>query len=403
MAAAAAVTLAALTACGGGGGSSSEGGSDDGWAGGETVKIGIIQPLSGAFAVLGTVVQNSMQVEVDKINAAGGVGGAKLELVVRDMQLDPAKAVQYSNELARDESVKLIVGPSISSFYESATQTFESTQVLNCQPAVASADWENLQYGFQAQDKIADVVPGLLGYLESQGITKMGMVEINDDGGRAYHDEFERLAPDYGIDLVGWEESRSDDQSHLAYVQNLMDEGAEAIWASNAGTGALTFAAAEQAGFDGAMITGNGLSSLPNIEATGPLLEHAVFVAGGFYYALEDKSSWPAGYKEWAEALDESAGHDVGTETGVSILRGIPQPADCVAAFAAAAEDAQSFDRADLAAAFENVTVPADEAPSGCEITPGSDHTLYSSDCTRVYAWRQGPDGWYTEDVTPAS
>src|SRR4051812_44378323 len=112
MAAAAAVTLAALTACGGGGGSSSEGGSDDGWAGGETVKIGIIQPLSGAFAVLGNVVQNSMQVQVDKINAAGGVGGAKLELVVRDMQLDPAKAVQYSNELARDESVKLIVGPS---------------------------------------------------------------------------------------------------------------------------------------------------------------------------------------------------------------------------------------------------------------------------------------------------
>jgi branched-chain amino acid transport system substrate-binding protein len=371
------------------------------WAAGQTIKIGIIQPMTGPFAVLGTVVKNSMQVEVDKINSENRLGGAKLELVVRDMQLDPAKAVQYSNELAHDDDVKLVVGPSISAFYDAAKKTFEDTQMLNCQPAVASEDWASLNYGFQAQDRIENVVKGLLGYMKTQGITKMGMVEINDDGGRGYHDAFVKYGPDYGVQVVGWEQSRQDDQSHLAYVQKLMGEGAEAIWASNAGTGALTFAAAQQAGFTGNLITGNGLSSLPNIEATGPMLDHAVFVAGGFYWAVPDKASWPAGYQSWAQAAEASAGTDTGTKTGVTILRAIPQPADCVAAFAVAAETAQSFDRDKLARAFQQVTIPESESPSGCAIEPGAAHSLYTDSCTRVYAWRHNSTGWYTEDVTP--
>lgn len=401
LAAVAAMTMAAVAACGGG--SSPAGDSSQGWAGNQPVKIGIIQPMTGNFAVLGTVVKNSMQVEVDKINKAGGVGGAKLQLVVRDMQLDPAKAVQYSNELARDASVKLIVGPSISAFYDAAKKTFEDTQMLNCQPAVASEDWASLKYGFQAQDRIDNVVKGLLGYMQSQHVTKMGMVEINDDGGRGYHDAFAKFAPQFGVQLVGWEQSRQDDQSHLAYVQKLMSEGAQAIWASNAGTGALTFAAAQQAGFTGSLITGNGLSSLPNIEATASVLDHTVFVAGGFYYGLKDKSAWPAGYRAWADALDKSAGKDTGPKTGVSILRGIPQPADCVAAFAAAAESVHSLDRAKLAQAMQKVSIPKDEAPSGCEIAPGADHSLYTDTCTRVYAWQHDSSGWYTKDVTPVA
>ncbi len=389
-----------ISGCGAGGSGDSGGGGNDGNVP-TSVKLGVIQPMTGAFAVLGTVVKNSMQVQVDKINAAGGVNGAKLELVVRDMQLDPAKAVQFSNELARDPQVKLVVGPSISAFYEAAKKTFEDTEMINCQPAVASQDWSALKVGFQAQDEAETVVVRLLEFLQSKGVTKVGMVENNDDGGRTYHGLFEKLAPDYGVALVGWEQSRSDDQSHLAYVQKLMGKGAEAIWMSNVASGALTAAAAGKAGFQGLLITGNGLSSLPNIEATGDMLGKTAFTAGGFYYAAEDKSSWPAGYKEWAEALDKQFGKDAGPKTGVSILRGAPQAADCVAAFSAAAEKAQSFDRKKLAEAMETISIPGSESPSGCDIHPGDDHSLYEASCGRVYIWKQGTGGWVTEDVTP--
>src|SRR6476661_7583988 len=84
------------------------------------VQIGLIAPMSGPFAVLGISQQNSIQVEIDQINAKGGVDGAKLRLVTRDSGLDPGKAVQAANELAGNEQVKLLIGPSITAFYDAA-------------------------------------------------------------------------------------------------------------------------------------------------------------------------------------------------------------------------------------------------------------------------------------------
>jgi len=64
-------------------------------AGTNEIQIGLVAPMTGAFAVLGVSQQNSMQVVVDQINAAGGIGGAKLTIVTRDVGLDPAKAVAH--------------------------------------------------------------------------------------------------------------------------------------------------------------------------------------------------------------------------------------------------------------------------------------------------------------------
>src|SRR5262245_55176082 len=50
-------------------------------AGTDTIQIGLVAPMTGAFAVLGVSQQNSMQIVVDQINTAGGIGGAKLEIV----------------------------------------------------------------------------------------------------------------------------------------------------------------------------------------------------------------------------------------------------------------------------------------------------------------------------------
>jgi branched-chain amino acid transport system substrate-binding protein len=131
------------------------------------------------------------------------------------------------------------------------------------------------------------------------------------------------------------------------------------------------------------------------------MLGRTAFAAGGFRYAEPDRSSWPEGYRTWVEAVEAEAGHDTGTNTGVSILRAIPQAADCVKAFANAAEAAQSLDREKLAEAMETLSIPASETPSGCAIVPGEEHRFYDKDCTRVFKWVQSDGKWVTEDVTP--
>ena len=82
----------------------------------KTVKIGLVAPMTGIFAVLGVSQRNSLQVVADQINKAGGIGGAKIELVIRDGGLDPVASANHARELAGDKSVSMVVGPSISSF-----------------------------------------------------------------------------------------------------------------------------------------------------------------------------------------------------------------------------------------------------------------------------------------------
>ena len=52
--------------------------------------IGVSGPLTGAAAIYGNAVKNSAQMAVDEINAAGGVNGVMLKLIVMDDKHDPA-------------------------------------------------------------------------------------------------------------------------------------------------------------------------------------------------------------------------------------------------------------------------------------------------------------------------
>ena len=88
-----------LVACGnktndnGGSGDSADG------AGTETIKLGVVGPLTGGYANYGLSVQHGAQMAVDEINAAGGVNGKQLELSAQDSQGDPESAVAAYGKL----------------------------------------------------------------------------------------------------------------------------------------------------------------------------------------------------------------------------------------------------------------------------------------------------------------
>ncbi|MFD1543507.1 ABC transporter substrate-binding protein [Nonomuraea guangzhouensis] len=65
-----------------------------------TIKLGMLVDLSGAFATSGKTSNTASQFAVDEINAAGGVCGRKIELVVRDHGYDVQKAVTAYDEVA---------------------------------------------------------------------------------------------------------------------------------------------------------------------------------------------------------------------------------------------------------------------------------------------------------------
>jgi branched-chain amino acid transport system substrate-binding protein len=65
----------------------------------QTIKVGVIQPLTGAFAASGTYVTNGARIAADEINAQGGVLGRKIELVIEDTKSNPTEAAAVAEKL----------------------------------------------------------------------------------------------------------------------------------------------------------------------------------------------------------------------------------------------------------------------------------------------------------------
>jgi ABC-type branched-subunit amino acid transport system substrate-binding protein len=377
------------------------GGNAQGWnAGTDTVQIGLIGPMTGPFAVLGVSQQNSMQVVAGQINAAGGLGGAKLQIVTRDVGLDPAKAVRAATELAGDQRVKMIVGPSITAFYNAAKAVYEQNQKVNCQAAVAGGSFADLKYGFRSQDRLTDSTDRILAYLKSQNVTSIGEIYEADDTGKQVNQLLKEKAPQYGLQFTGYQQSREDDQSHLPYVQKLARSGA--IWISSNTSGAKTMAAAAEAGYQGVLVGGSGIQNIAFLEAAGDAAEGTVFAAPNYQYPIRDRGTWKPGYKAHIEAIEAKYGVNKGPKTGATSPKGTAITADCVYAYAKAAEAAKSLDATKVAEALTSLSLPDTETPSGCPIKPSNGHEFYSIGCIQVYKWQEDAQGWFTTDVTPA-
>lgn len=373
-------------------------------AGTSQISFGLIAPMTGPFAVLGISQQNSLNVEIDEINKAGGIGGAKVVLETRDSGLDPGKAVQQANEFAGNPNMKLVVGPSITSFYNAAKGAFEQNKMINCQPAVAAGTFADLKYGFRSQDPNELNVDKMLTYLkQNPKIKKIGLIYEDDDTGAFFDQQFKEKAAKAGLDYVGFEKTVADDASHVAYVQSLMAKGAQAIWISTNPAGAKTMAAKKEAGYDGLLVGGSGLFNIAFIEAAGDAAEGTVFSSSNYPWLLRDKSTWQPGYRKHIEAIVKQYGINVGPKSGATSPKGTAIAADCAFAYAKAADNAKSFDADKVASALVDLHVPNTDTPSGNSINPGTNHEFYGIDDIHLYQWQKDAKGWFAVEVTPKS
>src|SRR5688572_12283437 len=76
----------------------------------QPIKIGVTQPLTGAFAASGNYVTEGAKIAADQINAAGGVLGRKIELVIEDNKSNPTEAVATAEKLIGKDKVPVMMG-----------------------------------------------------------------------------------------------------------------------------------------------------------------------------------------------------------------------------------------------------------------------------------------------------
>jgi branched-chain amino acid transport system substrate-binding protein len=79
------------------------------------IKIGVPTILSGRVAVLGQTTVGGLKMTFDKFNAAGGINGRKVELVVRDSKGAPQEAAKVTRDLINNDGCQLIIDGEASS------------------------------------------------------------------------------------------------------------------------------------------------------------------------------------------------------------------------------------------------------------------------------------------------
>jgi branched-chain amino acid transport system substrate-binding protein len=79
------------------------------------VKVGMPTILSGRVAQLGTSSRNAVQMEVEKVNAAGGLAGRQIEMIIRDSKGQPQEAARVARELVNSDGCEILIDAEASS------------------------------------------------------------------------------------------------------------------------------------------------------------------------------------------------------------------------------------------------------------------------------------------------
>jgi branched-chain amino acid transport system substrate-binding protein len=158
------------------------------WLGAQesTIKVGLIQPLSGPVAASGNFVRMGAEIGRDWVNARGGVLGRKIELLIEDNKSDPKEAAAAAEKLITRDKVPVIIGAWGSSMTLAAMPKLEEygvPMVVETSSA-ASITKRGNPWVFRISPPSEMEALGLESKLKALGIKKYDFLAVNTDWGR---------------------------------------------------------------------------------------------------------------------------------------------------------------------------------------------------------------------------
>jgi branched-chain amino acid transport system substrate-binding protein len=76
----------------------------------DEIRLGVISPASGNYADLGAAERRGITMAVEEINAAGGVLGKQVRMIVEDTETNPAAGARKAQKLIERDKVHFMLG-----------------------------------------------------------------------------------------------------------------------------------------------------------------------------------------------------------------------------------------------------------------------------------------------------
>jgi branched-chain amino acid transport system substrate-binding protein len=169
----------------------------------ETVKIALLQELSGAGATAGTNARNGALLAIKEINEAGGLLGRKIEPLVSDTQSNPGVAKGLASK-AVDDEVFAVIGPTFSGSIMVSMAETKRAQIPNFTGGEAAAiTQQGNPYIFRTSFTQTTAMPKVARYIANNIKAKtVAVVFVNNDFGKGGRDSFNKAAEAAGLKVV---------------------------------------------------------------------------------------------------------------------------------------------------------------------------------------------------------
>jgi len=171
----------------------------------DTIKIGLIQPMTGSVAYNGLADVNGSKLAVEQRNKAGGVLGKKIELVIEDGQCQPATSVNALEKLVQKDKVVAVSGAFCSSATAAIMPVAEKyrTPLITGVSSKADLTEKGLKYFFRAAETDALLADAFSRIIANElKLKTVAYVGVNDDWGRGGVEAFSKNLSALGAKTV---------------------------------------------------------------------------------------------------------------------------------------------------------------------------------------------------------
>lgn len=245
----------------------------------DTIKLGAFFDLSGRAAFIGTPTKLVAEMVVEKINSEGGINGKMLELEVGDTEADPAKAASIAKKFIHKDKVVAIIGPTVTDTGMNVKKIADQGKIpifmtVGGDPVIMGGKFGSFDWVFKSPQRSSTAVERLFIYLKEKGLTKVALLTAADGFGKDGAGWMKKLAPEYGIEILGEESFGTRDTDMTAQLTKVKNLNPQALITWTIGpAGSIVAKNKVQLGIDLPLFQCHGLPDPKYIELAGKACE----------------------------------------------------------------------------------------------------------------------------------
>ncbi len=268
----------------------------------EPYKIGVVFSTTGALAGLGGAFMRATEVEVDGINAKGGIDGHPIQMISYDDQSRPEELSLIYKKLVQQDKVSIILGSAGAAVFVPSQKLVEELKT----PVFAAAALnftKNDKYLFSVVQPAEMGIDLYLDYCQKKGWTRIAALHPTDDLGERSDKYLKKVVPERGMQLVAAERFGLKDTDITPQLSKIKAANPQAIiaWASG-DPAVLVYKNARQLGIDAPVFPSSAASSISFFKLTGEIPKEGLLYTLGSKMQIID--TLPDSDPLKAEALD---------------------------------------------------------------------------------------------------